>query len=777
MKSVNSIICNHYIKREVIRLLQCVSAISISMLASNMVYAQSMTDEGAQAERSQHSGGIEDIVVTAQRRAENLQSIPVSVTALTADGLARSGVDQTSDLQIVTPGLVWSQSLATPTPFIRGVGSRDGTASNENAVATYVDGIYYAAMPAGLLALPNIERIEVLKGPQGTLFGRNANGGLIQIITREPPSNFSGTAKIGYANYSTFTSSLYVGGPITQNLSADLSAYYSNQADGWGKNLLNGQDVNLGNDLALRTKIVWKPSDLLTVKFSADYNRRRSDIGSVANIVPGATAANGRCGAAAFPAGYPGCAPQASATFSGSIYDGQTIMYGYSGEDGEQKAGLEQGGASLTVEQELDFATLRSLTSYRRVRGYQYVSQDGSPEPISQLSLKMFDRAFTEELQLASSNASGFKWIVGAFYMRRHSGYDPVLGYGYSFGLPSALDPLGQIGAAPRFGGSFTVDSSLTVNSLSGYGQATIEVLPATNVTAGLRYTSDRAHIVATQKNAVGTLIASADVAKTFSKVTYRLAVDHQLADGAMIYASYNRGFKSGLFSSNNASGTYAGPETLDAYEIGLKTDFLDRRLRVNIAGFHYDYKGLQLPVIVPGGTQTINAASAKIDGLDFEITAKPISSFTLNLGGSRLFRAKYTDFLNGPLFVPSATGNTQLAADLSGNRVIRSPKFTGNVGANYEILTSAGNVTLNANYFYNSGFFWTPDDAFKQKAYSLLNLSASWTNDSEDVTVQIWGRNVTKTKYYNFVGPASVGTTGVAAEPRTYGVTAQFNF
>ena len=724
----------------------------------------------------QDSTMIEEIVVTAQRRKESSQTVPVSVTALSSQVLEKAGIVQTNDLQAVTPGLVWSTAISTPTPFIRGVGSRDNSAANENGVATYMDGFYYAAMPSGLLALPNIERVEVLKGPQGTLFGRNANGGLIQIITRDPPKNFAAKVKVGYANYDTFSGSAYIGGPIGSLVSADLSVYFTDQGQGWGHNLTNGADVNLAKDKAFRTKWVYQPTDLTKAVLAFDFDDRRSDIGSAVNIYRGTYAANGRCSAAPFPAGYPACAAQPSSTFQGSIYDTQSDLYGRSGKGGAQKAGTRQHGVSLMLEQDVGLAVLRSWSSYRHVLGEQYIDQEGSPELISSVTLRQQDNSYTQELQVASPSSSSLTWVVGAFYMNRQAQYDPFSAFGYSLGLASALDPAGRFGAPPAFAGGFNTDAKVTTDSLSEYAQATVEFLPKTHLTVGLRHTLDKNHLKASQIDFGNRVLSSSDVKKNFENMSYRAAIDHQFSSRAMVYASYNRGFKAGLFNTTNARGTFAGPETLDAYEVGAKTELLDRRLRFNVAAYHYDYNGLQLPVVVPGGTQTINAAKAKIDGVDIETIAKPFRGVTLTAGLSRLFTAKYTSFPNGPLFIPTATGNSQVAADLSDKRMIRSPKFSGNVGVDYAFETAVGEFGANATYYYTSGFYWTPDDVFEEPSHGLLNLQVQWTNPDARYKVQLWARNATNKEYLNYLGVSSLGTVTSPGEPRTYGISVHYN-
>ncbi|PZR87292.1 MAG: hypothetical protein DI537_26715 [Stutzerimonas stutzeri] len=724
-----------------------------------------------------NANAIADIVVTAQRREERLQSVPVSVTAMSSQMLTKSGVTATSDLQIKTPGLVWSTATSVPTPFLRGIGSRDNSAGNENGVATYLDGIYIAGMPGGLLSLPNIERVEVLKGPQGTLFGRNANGGLIQIITKDPPSKLSGTVAVGYANYNTVTTSAYIGAPLTQTLSADLSVYYLHQSDGWGHNLTNGADVNLQREIDLRSKLMWKPGPDTKIVLAGDYSRRHSDIGVAFNILPGTFAADGRCAGSPFPVGYPSCSARPSSTFKGSIYDSQSDLYGTTGKNGEQKPGVEQGGVSLTGSQELGFATLRSMSSYRFLIADVDVDQEGSSVPISNVIWHQRDRSFTQELQLAAPVSSRLKWIVGAFYLHRRAGYDPLVASGYGFGQASALAPAGQYGAPPAFGGGFTVVANVTTDSIAGYGQATYDILPQTNLTVGLRYTSDHQSLDATQTDARGVLRASASPSSTFSKLTWRFSLDHKFGDNILTYASYNRGFKAGLYSTFNASGVVAKPETLDAFEIGAKTDLLNRRLRLNAALFHYSYDGVQLPVIVPGGTQTINAAKAKLDGLDVDVTAVPLHGLTLSGGASMLFRAKYSEFLNGPFLTPSAFGNTQVAADLSDNRMIRAPKFTGNMSADYRMDTGVGQFNFNVNLYRNSGFFWTPDDNFKQPAYNITNAQIGFDPTGTKLNIRIWAKNLFATHYYNYVGPGTSGTITAPGDPRTFGITGTLSF
>ena len=243
---------------------------------------------GTPAAPTGQSYGIEDIVVTAQKRSQNLQNVPIAVSAVTETQLSRAGVKDVVDLKIAVPTLNVTNSAGYLTSSLRGIGSNGFGAGIENPIALYIDGVYYAAPAASLLTLNNISQIEVLKGPQGTLFGRNATGGLIQVTTRDPSSTPAAEFNISYGNYNSVTGNGYVAGPITSNLFMDLAVSGAHQGDGWGTNYFNGKDVQkLDHDIAVRSKLIWEPSDSTKFTLIGDYSDHRDSIANAYRVFRG----------------------------------------------------------------------------------------------------------------------------------------------------------------------------------------------------------------------------------------------------------------------------------------------------------------------------------------------------------------------------------------------------------------------------------------------------------------------------------------------------------
>lgn len=685
---------------------------------------------------------LAEIIVTAERRKDNLQRVPISINAFSAETLKQSNITATEDLQIVTPGLSYATGLNTPIFFLRGIGTDDSTAGNESSVAVYVDGIYYPSAPGQLFSFNNIERIEVLKGPQGTLFGRNATGGLVQVVTKDPSQDLNGSAKVGYGNYNTSEATAYVTGGITHDLAADLSVYYRDQQNGWGTNSIYGNQVNYDREKAIRSKWLLNTEDGTKVSFAVDYGERHSDIGQTGVPAPGVLAPNGLM-------------------YRGSLFSSQSDwpVGGIKAADPYTK----QGGLSLRVEHTFDVATLVSLSSYRALRSLFFVDQDNTPAPIVNATIDQHDWDITQELQLLSPDHAPFKWIVGAYYLKRHSWYNPFFLSG------QAVDALGF-----PIGSSIDYDAYQYLNSYSGYAQATFTVAPRTDLTLGLRYTSDRyefedALLLDNQAQIVSYPLTGV----TFNKPIWRVALNHQYSDDVMAYVSYNRGFKSGFFNLTTPEPP-VGPETLDAYEAGTKWELLDKRLRINSAAYYYKYDGIQLQEVFPNGTgYTVNAAKAHIEGLEFEVTALPSKHLTLRLGGEWMPTAVYDSFPNAQIAIPLAGGGfNNIVGDASGTRMTHAPYWDLNASADLTVPTAYGELGLNVTHQYNSGFVWTAGNPARQGAYGLINAQGSWTLPDRKWTAQIWAKNVFNRFHVNDGG---VGDVWRPAPPRTFGVSVEY--
>src|SRR6267154_3892524 len=341
------------------------------------------------ARQSTDASDIPEIIVTAQRRNENLQDVPIAVSAVSAAQLEMQGITSTLDIGRAVPSLIVTQTFGYVLPRIRGVGNSVVGAGFESGVATYVDGVYLAAAPAGLLSLNNIEQIEVLKGPQGTLFGRNATGGLVSIIARAPSSTPGGTIELSYGDYQTATTNFYLTAGLGRSVAADFAGHISTQGQGYGINRFNGRDVNrMDNDTALRSSLLITPSEDTKIRLTLDYEQNRGSVYGAVRLAPGTSTI--------FPQG-----PIQSA------WDVDSDLQPFNQYKG--------GGVTARIEQNLGFAQLTSITAYRESDNVVVFDGDGTATPGVGLYEGQRDYQRSEEINLASTSSSRFKWVGGLY--------------------------------------------------------------------------------------------------------------------------------------------------------------------------------------------------------------------------------------------------------------------------------------------------------------------------------------------------------------------------
>jgi iron complex outermembrane recepter protein len=691
--------------------------------------AQTGTGEGAT--------GLGEIVVTAQRREERLQNVPISVTALNAAQLSQSGVSTTQDLVTVTPTLTMGQNAGTFLPRLRGVGTLFGAPGVENSVATYIDGVYIAAAPNSMFSLAGIERIEVLKGPQGTLFGRNATGGLIQVITKKPSETFGGTMSASYGNYKTASADVYLTGGLFPGVAMDFAAHVAAQGEGYGRNRFLNIDANRKDrDRAFRSQIMYT-GEHTSARLSVDYSET---------------------------AGSP-------AEYRRSPFDVSTL--GPILQDQDPWDTNASYGVHLTIEHELPFADLVSITAWRGGSLYNRSDADTTPTDGLDVEFQEKDRQFSQEVQLVSKPESRISWLVGAYFFDSNAKYDPV---DINFGpiLQNPAFPLSRL----------RTNTSTDTRAYAVFGQVTIPLGEATRLTGGLRYTDEKKTFSAEQFGTLGGVLTiplgtrPADSVK-YNKLTWRASLDHRLSEDVMVYASVNRGFKSGGF---NSAGGIADPpfdpETLDAYEVGLKGDFFGGTVRLNPAIFYYDYKNVQVTAFTPQGIPLFrNGPSAEISGLDLDFVWQPFSQLTLR-GGLTIIRDRFGDF-PGAAFVFSnfpLPGGVEVNA--KGNRLPFTPDWASTVAADYVIPVSFGELTASVTYNHSDGYFTEVDNLRGQKAYDLVNASLTVENQGGDLFATLWGRNLLEEEILEqAVGSASLGGIAQYGPPRTFGVTVGAKF
>ena len=693
---------------------------------------------------------VQEIIVTAQRRKERLQDVPIVVSAFAGDQLETAGIKSTLDLAAVTPGLEFGTQAAYGQPFLRGVGTVANGPGVESPVALYVDGIYYGAMIGSVLTLNDIEQVEVLKGPQGTLFGRNATGGLIQITTKDPTQKFGGYVDAGYGSYNTATGDLYVTGGVAQSVAADLSVHYQDQGTGFGRNAFTNTEVNKTKDLSVRSKWVIAPSDATSIKLVFDYSHQNFAQAYV-------------------PA--PGTTPPGDVPYTGDPQGMNGIF--------DPLGRLDQGGVSIQVRQDLGYAEFVSLTGFRRSAVYEAFDGGLTRDPNSALNLEINEThtQVSQEFQLNSAAHSQLKWSTGVFLYHADGKSEPLI-----------ITTLGLFGPPPSGLNHIYVYSDQKTDSAAAYAQATTEIAPATNLTAGLRYTYERRKFAISEglDDFTNTAIPGPPDESgklSFNKVTYRLSVDHRFSPDVMGYASYNRGFKSGGFNDYLIGPIVAySPETLDAFEIGAKTDLFERRAQLNVSLFDYEYKNIQA-VEYPQGVEIIrNAAKARLYGVDVDAKTYLSGGLSLTLGFEYL-HDRFTDFPDATIAIPLPGGGTGFTrGDVRGNRLGLAPDFTANFGIDYKlpptlIPAAWGSIATNLTYAFNDGWFAEPENRLHQPSYNLLNASVSWSSTDELNKVTLWGNNLSNSQYTVALASQDTGDFAIYAPPRTYGIKYQRRF
>jgi iron complex outermembrane receptor protein len=691
------------------------------------------------ASDDQSSTEVETVNVTAQRREESAQDVPLSVSVVTANTAEAMGVTDTASLEAAVPGLQFTRALNNATPALRGIGGDPAAPlGSESTVATYLDGVYVPSAAATLFSFNNIERIEVWRGPQGTLFGRNATGGVVQVITRNPSPNPSADLSVGYANYDTITGNFYGTAGLTPNLAADLALFYEDQQEGWGTNLTNGEDMFTSEQFGARTKWLLTPTDRTRITFAADHYHTEGNTGVAQNAFPGTVLAD-------FTSGFAG------------FYN----VYG----NLDNTVETTQSGVSLHVDQDLDWARFVSITGYRDVTSEVVYDGDKIALPITDIYINSGDVTFTQELQLLSPSDSQLEWIAGLYYFNNEAQYEPITIAGF------AVAPFAET----------TILNEQVTDSYAAYGQATANIAQDTRLTLGVRYTKDERSQSGSVAGDGFPLFASSDES-SFSEWTYRVALDHRFSPGFLGYASYARGFQSGLYNLVSPGSPPVEPELLDAYEVGFKSDFLDNRLRLNVAAYHYQFDNLQVSLLQGTTTTLVNAAEAESQGIDIELQAVPFENLRLS-GAVSYIDGTFTDYPDAMITTPNpgalpcpgpapATPNCVSTGDATGNSVPRAPEWSGNLAAQYTIPTSTGDFLLALNYYYNGGYYWDADNRLEQPAYSLVNASVTWESSTSGLSFRVWGKNLLDEEYYVLAGASLVGDVGSPAPPLTFGAT-----
>ena len=596
--------------------------------------------------------------------------------------------------------------------------------------------------------LANIERVEVLKGPQGTLYGRNATGGAINIVTKDPSlTKPEGSVDLSYGRFDETVEKGYLAGPLTSTLAAGVSVV-ARQGGNYGRNTYLNVPFGGTNSFTVAGKLLWQPTDELKINLSVMHSRRRNRYSPTSTVA------------------FPGRIPLVAVLVPGAGYStdpDQGVL------DTNPLVNQRNTSAALHVRYSLPTVDLVSITGYQNNHNVVVVDADGTDVPFFIVNTSQPSHQFTQELQVVSTNSSKFQWIVGGFFINFHAGHHPIIFSGLAY--PASIG-----------GGTSTTAHANAVGE-SVFGQGTYELLPSTKVTVGLRYSSEKKSLNATQVGGNGVLLATTDgtLDKRFKKLTWRLSLDHQFSRDVLGYISYNRGFKSGGYNDLLVDPTNkpVDPEVLDAYEAGLKTQFFDRRVTFNSSLYYYDYKNIQ--VQITNLTQVIleNAASARLYGFDADLTIAPTSALRLN-AGINLEHARYRDYPNASGFtVPPGAGYgvASVIPNAGGQRVLGAPDLTFNVGGSYKAdLGGSGTLTPAVNYSHSSKYKITLGDGNYIKPYGILNSTLTWSDASSRYSIGLYGSNLTNVRVFGAYTTTLFDSEAVRP-PRTYGVTASAKF
>jgi outer membrane receptor protein involved in Fe transport len=716
---------------------------NISLAALAVAIAGAPPAQAQTAANGKAQDQLEEIIVTAEKRSENLQNVPIAVDVVSGAKLQASGVLNVEDLGTLVAGFTVGDTNGSFQPRIRGVGTTSPGPGVESPVAVYVDGVYYASQAWRPGSLEDVAQISVLKGPQGTLFGRNATGGVVQITTLDPTSKFDGAFSTSLDNYLTTRSDLYLSGGLTPDLAANISVNYAYQGLGYGKDLDTGQAVDrFDRDIAVRSKFVYTPDQDTTIKVKIDYANRGGPDGSNITAIPGTSTL--------FPS-------LPTSPWDTSAY--QATTYSFSG-----------GGISVSAQHDLSVGQLANLVAYRQftsqIRNLNSGLSSGLTESVD---VPILGKQLSEELQLVSLPASPLKWATGIYYFYADDTVGTSPGLVLNFG--------GPLTAAPGSLGKIIINSDTVTNSLAGYGQATAKVAPATNLTLGLRYTYEHRSFEASETGFLtnGFSIGQFPLppfapSESFYKTTWRFALDHEFSSDATGYISYNRGFKSGGYNGFDPANEPYGPEQLDAYELGLKSSWLDDHLRVNSAAFYYDYKNIQ----VTKYTNTLviyNGARAKLKGLDLNAEAR-FGNLKLS-GGVEVLHAVFTSFPGAEYTIPLATGGAIVTTgDAAGNRLPYAPRFTGNVSLDYlHNLPGSSLIDFNVTEAHNSGYFVEADNRIHQAAFDMLNASITWSTPDDHYSLAIGATNLLDKPVIQYGASQSFGYFAAYGAPRIYSI------
>jgi iron complex outermembrane receptor protein len=683
---------------------------------------------------AQGGGVLDEIVVTAEKRESSLQDVPISIAAVTGETLENLAIDDMMDLYVQTPGLSFSRAGGEAQVYIRGIGTDAFGVTIDPSVAIHLDGVYLGRPQMGLAQFLDVERVEILKGPQGTLYGRNATGGAINIISRSPSDDIDGYASLGVGSFERQELKIAGNIPMDNGWGIRLAGRFLKD-DGYTNDLEPGgaQEIDDEDMQAFRATLTHDNGGRTAVSIIADYtdftssNRSSKPLDDLSfAVVNGAT-------------------PQAF----GDTYNDLPTYHDW-----------ETMGLTATIDFELsDNVSLTSVTGYRDYESSFFFNTDGTEIEVTRSYFSYESDQISQEFRLSSTTDNALSWMLGAYYMQEDK--EGSLGLGRN--------------THPSFGQvSFIIPNVDETKAIAVFGEVSYQFADAWSGTLGLRYSdeekSDFTSVGAIFGDFTG-LESDGNIVQFFTRtdkqswddVSPRAVITYTPSDDTMIYGSITKGFKSGGWNAFDGSPAFE-PEEVLSFEIGIKTDVADGKVRFNGSVFSYDYQDLQVSTFQDGLTVTTNAADASVWGAELEMWAVPIPELTINASVGYL-SAEFEDFQSAFGRCPADATPAELAGDcmgaaagetrvlqLSGNTLQNAPELKANLNATYVIDLSSGSaVSLFGQVSHQSELFHTQfnDPLIGQDDVTLLDARVAWTSADDKYEVAVYGKNLTDEEYF----------------------------
>lgn len=794
----------------------------VTFLTGSLAHAQTVRGpvEAGSAEADDEAGdqsGGTEIVVTANKRSESINRVPLSIQAFSGDALREAGVTDASQLTVVTPGLNFARSGGnTPIFTLRGVGFNTPNLSSTSPVGIYADEVAYAYPYMASGPLFDLQRVEVLKGPQGTLYGRNTTGGLVNFIAARPTPTLQGRVAAEFGNYETHNLEGFISGPIGSTAGFRLSGRWEASDKGWQRSITRNERLGKKDKLGFRLVLDWEPSDRLSFEVIGNYWRDRSD------TVAGQ--------AVAFIPNIPGFQDPRTVPSIRTDWRNDEADWNPTGPDQEPfETDSEFYSISGRVNYKMnDNLTIVSLTAYNDIRRHDVNDVDGTAIEVFGYTGDGRIRSFSQELRLAGEY-DRFNFIIGGYYSRDKIRDNQFGQYGdsspnnfLSFVAQNLVDPTNQLFTPEQYANGFrffTLNLDQTSKTASFFANATYEITDKFSFTGGARYTDDRLSAFGCSRDVNGEAVPiwnTAVPAAVFlatgvfppnqvvpngcvgynanytgpldpnlpplneDNLALKGSLQYTADNNNLYYVSVSRGFKSGAFplvpTNNQTQLEPARQEEVIAYEIGAKTNFFDRRLQLNVAGFYYDYKDKQLFSEVPDIvfttlTRIVNVPRSEAYGAELEAIWQDRSGFNARLG------VAYTKTQ-----ILEYNGFDRAGQPLSfrGFAFANSPEWqiNGAIGYEGDLNDSIGvRANLNANYQSSTSSDLRGENGYQIDGYATVNATVGLFSDDTGWEVGLYARNLTNTYYWTSANYYADIVYRVPGMPRTFGVQFGWNF